>query len=40
MEVKVYNIPLHGAKEVVSLTTGKNGLIYGGVTGLKNHLFF
>jgi hypothetical protein len=40
MEVKVYNIPLPGAKEVVSLTTGKNGLIYGGVTGLKNHLFF
>ena len=40
MKVKIHNISVSGAKEVVSLTTCKNGLIYGGVTGAKNHLFF
>ncbi len=40
MKVKVHNTSVPGALEVVSLTTGKNGLIYGGYTGAKGHLFF
>lgn len=40
MRVKIHNTSVSGAKEIVSLTTGKNGLIYGGYTGDKNHLFF
>lgn len=40
MKVKVHEVSSPGALEVVSLTTGMNGRIYGGVTGEKNHLFF
>ena len=40
MKVKIHNTSVLGALEVVSLTTGKNGLIYGGYTGAKDHLFF
>ncbi|MCX5642244.1 MAG: hypothetical protein NTY10_03280 [Candidatus Omnitrophica bacterium] len=40
MKVTVHNTSVPGANEIVSLTAGKNGLIYGGYTGNKNHLFF
>jgi outer membrane protein assembly factor BamB len=40
MKVKVHDTNVPGALEVVSLTTGKNGMIYGGYTGAKDHLFF
>ena len=40
MNVKTYLVDVPGAHEVVSLATGRNGRIYGGFTGLKNHLFF
>jgi len=40
MKVRVHNTSVPGALEVVSLTTGRNGLIYGGYTGAKDHLFF
>ena len=40
MNVKTFLVDAPGAHEVVSLTTGRDGRIYGGFTGLKNHLFF
>ncbi|MCK5845353.1 MAG: hypothetical protein KAG97_11640, partial [Victivallales bacterium] len=39
MKVKVITSDVEGALEVVSLTTGLDGMIYGGHTGSKNHLF-
>jgi sugar lactone lactonase YvrE len=40
MKVRVHNTSVIGALEVVSLTTGLNGRIYGGYTGAKDHLLF
>lgn len=40
MQVKAYEVELPGALEVVSLTTGVDGRIYGGLTGAKDHLLF
>lgn len=38
--VEAMRCDLPGASEVVSLTTGRDGMIYGGTTGDKGHLFF
>jgi len=40
MKVQAFLADVPGACEVVSLTTGADGRIYGGVTGAKNHLLF
>ena len=40
MRVTVHEMELPGGAEVVSLTTGTNGMIYGGMTGAKDHLLF
>ena len=40
MRVKAYEVELPGGLEVVSLTTGLNGRIYGGMTGARDHLLF
>ncbi len=40
MRVEAHEIELPGALEVVSLTTGTNGRIYGGTTGGREHLLF
>jgi hypothetical protein len=40
LRVEALRCDLPGASEVVSLTTGKDGAIYGGTTGDKGHLFF
>ncbi len=40
MRVKAYEVELPGGSEVVSLTTGMNGRIYGGMTGAREHLLF
>ena len=40
MRVKVHEVELPGGLEVVSLATGADGRIYGGMTGAKDHLLF
>ncbi len=40
MRVKACEMELPGALEVVSLTAGGNGSIYGGTTGAREHLLF
>lgn len=40
MKIKSYRTCIPGALEVVSLTAGKDGLVYGGFTGLKHNLLF
>jgi len=40
MRVTIHEIDLPGAREVVSLVTGLDGKIYGGLTGAKGHLLF
>ncbi len=40
MLVNAYEVELPGGLEVVSLTTGINGRIYGGMTGAREHLLF
>lgn len=40
LSVDVLKVPIEGAVEVVSLIFGKDGMLYGGVTGDKGHLLF
>lgn len=40
MQVRALNTLIQGGLEVVSLTTGKDGKIYGGLTGAKDHLLY
>jgi sugar lactone lactonase YvrE len=40
LKVEALRCDLPGASEVVSLTTGRDGMIYGGTTGDRGHLFF
>jgi len=40
LQVEALRCDLPGASEVVSLATGRDGMIYGGTTGDKGHLFF
>ncbi len=40
LSVDVIKMPVPGALEVVSLAAAETGVIYGGVTGAKGHLFF